>query len=72
MPVSTLPSELSVLLATSHLGVAPLTWIPATEIPQPYQKLLVHDVVDHSHGGISHRKHVSAVAGQQAGGVEQG
>ena len=43
MPVSTLPSALSVLLATSHLGVAPLTWIPATEIPQPYQKLLVHD-----------------------------
>lgn len=43
MPVSTLPSELSVLLATSHLGVAPLTWIPATEVSQPYQKLLVHD-----------------------------
>lgn len=43
MPVSTLPSELSVLLATSHLGAAPLSWIPATEIPQPYQKLLGHD-----------------------------
>ena len=36
-------NELSPLLATSHLGAVPLSWIPATEIPQPYQKLLVHD-----------------------------
>lgn len=36
-------SELPPLLATSHLGTAPLTWIPASEVPQPYQKLLVHD-----------------------------
>ena len=38
-----LPSELSPLLATSHLGEVPLSWIPASEVPQPYQKLLVHD-----------------------------
>jgi hypothetical protein len=38
-----LPSELSTLLAASHLGAVPLSWIPANEIPQPYQKLLVHD-----------------------------
>lgn len=43
MPVSTLPSELSPILATSLLGSAPLSWIPATGVPQPYQKLLVHD-----------------------------
>ena len=36
-------AELSPLLATSHLGSVPLTWIPATEVPQPYQTLLVHD-----------------------------
>jgi hypothetical protein len=36
-------NELSPILATSLLGSAPLTWIPATEVPQPYQKLLVHD-----------------------------
>ncbi len=39
MPV---PS-LAPLLATSHLGAVPLSWIPATEVPQPYQQLLVHD-----------------------------
>jgi len=38
-----LPSELSTLLAASHLGAVPLSWIPANEVPQPYQKLLVHD-----------------------------
>lgn len=38
-----LPSEFSSLLATSHLGAAPLSWITPQEIPQPYQKLLVHD-----------------------------
>lgn len=36
-------AELSPLLATSHLGSVPLAWIPATEVPQPYQTLLVHD-----------------------------
>jgi chorismate-pyruvate lyase len=40
MQVST---ELCPLLATSHLGSVPLSWIPATEVPQPYRKLLVHD-----------------------------
>jgi hypothetical protein len=29
--------------AASHLGVVPLSWIPANEVPQPYHKLLVHD-----------------------------
>ncbi len=38
-----LPSELSTLLTTSHLGAVPLSWIPANEVPQPYQKLLLHD-----------------------------
>jgi chorismate-pyruvate lyase len=38
-----LPSEFSTLLATSHLGAVPLSWIPAKELPQPYHKLLVHD-----------------------------
>ena len=38
-----LPSEFSSLLATSHLGATPLSWITPQEIPQPYQKLLVHD-----------------------------
>lgn len=38
-----LPSELSPILATSLLGTAQLSWIPATEVPRPYQKLLVHD-----------------------------
>lgn len=36
-------NELSPLLAVSLLGSTPLTWLPASEIPQPYQKLLVHD-----------------------------
>ena len=40
MQVST---ELPRLLATSQLGSVPLSWIPATEVPQPYRKLLVHD-----------------------------
>lgn len=39
MPVA----SLAPLLATSHLGAVPLSWIPATEIPAPYQQLLVHD-----------------------------
>jgi len=43
MPIPTLPTELSPLLATSLLGATPLTWIPATEVPQPAQRLLVHD-----------------------------
>ena len=38
-----LPSELSPLLSTSQLGTVPLSWIPSSEVPQPYQKLLVHD-----------------------------
>jgi hypothetical protein len=36
-------NELTPILATSHLGAVPLSWIPANEVPQPYQKLLVHD-----------------------------
>lgn len=36
-------NELSPILAASLLGSTTLSWIPATEIPQPYQKLLVHD-----------------------------
>ena len=43
MPVPTLHPEFSSLLAASHLGAVPLSWIPASEVPQPYQKLLVHD-----------------------------
>jgi len=38
-----LSNELTPILATSHLGAAPLSWIAANEVPQPYQKLLVHD-----------------------------
>jgi len=38
----TVPS-LAPLLATSHLGTVPLSWMPANEVPQPYQNLLVHD-----------------------------
>jgi hypothetical protein len=36
-------NELSPILAASLLGSTTLSWIPAAEIPQPYQKLLVHD-----------------------------
>jgi hypothetical protein len=43
MQAPKLHPEFTPLLATSQLGTAPLTWIPATEVPQPYQKLLVHD-----------------------------
>jgi hypothetical protein len=39
----TLPAELSPILAVSHLGAAPLSWLPAAEVPQPYHQLLVHD-----------------------------
>ncbi len=39
----TLPTELAPILATSLLGAAPLAWIPATEVPNPYRQLLVHD-----------------------------
>lgn len=39
MPVA----SLAPLLATSHLGAVSLSWIPATEVPAPYQQLLVHD-----------------------------
>lgn len=38
-----LPAELSPLLAASLLGATPLGWLPAREIPAPYQQLLVHD-----------------------------
>lgn len=40
---STLPEELSPLLAASLLGATPLAWLPATEVSAPYQQLLVHD-----------------------------
>jgi hypothetical protein len=36
-------NELTPLLASSLLGPTPLAWIPSTEVPQPYRKLLVHD-----------------------------
>ncbi len=39
----TLPAELSPLLAASLLGATPLAWLPAAEVPSPYQQLLVHD-----------------------------
>jgi chorismate-pyruvate lyase len=39
----TLPTELSPILADSLLGAVPLAWIPAAEVPAPYQQLLVHD-----------------------------
>lgn len=38
-----LPNEFSSLLDASCLGGVPMSWIPPQEIPQPYQKLLVHD-----------------------------
>jgi chorismate-pyruvate lyase len=41
--VPTLPAELSPLLAASLLGAMPLVWLPAPEVPEPYQQLLVHD-----------------------------
>jgi hypothetical protein len=43
MQAPKLHPEFTPLLATSHLGTVPLSWIPSTEVPQPYQKLLVHD-----------------------------
>ena len=36
-------NELSTILAASLLGSTTLSWIPATEVAPPYQKLLVHD-----------------------------
>jgi hypothetical protein len=36
-------NELAPILATSVLGSTPLAWITPQDIPQPYQKLLVHD-----------------------------
>jgi chorismate-pyruvate lyase len=39
----TLPAELSPILAESLLGGTPLAWLPAREVPAPYQQLLVHD-----------------------------
>ena len=39
----TLPAELSPILADSLLGAVPLAWLPAPEVPAPYQQLLVHD-----------------------------
>lgn len=39
----TLPAELSPILAASQLGATPLAWLPAAEVPAPYQQLLVHD-----------------------------
>jgi chorismate-pyruvate lyase len=39
----TLPAVLSPILADSLLGAVPLAWLPATEVPAPYQQLLVHD-----------------------------
>ena len=39
----TLPTELSPILAASLLGATPLAWLPAPEVPAPYQQLLVHD-----------------------------
>ncbi len=38
-----LPPELSPILATSLLGAVPMVWLPAPDVPEPYQQLLVHD-----------------------------
>jgi chorismate-pyruvate lyase len=38
-----LPAEFSPILAASLLGATQLAWLPAREIPAPYQQLLVHD-----------------------------
>ncbi len=43
VPQPTLPAELSPILAVSHLGATPLSWLPAEEVPQPCHQLLVHD-----------------------------
>lgn len=40
---SILPPEFHPLLAGSQLGEAPLTWLPPSEVPEPYRQLLVHD-----------------------------
>ncbi len=40
---SILPPEFHPLLDGSQLGEAPLTWLPPTEVPEPYRQLLVHD-----------------------------
>lgn len=37
------PAELSPILAVSHLGETPLSWLPAQAVPAPYHRLLVHD-----------------------------
>ena len=37
------PEELSPILAESLLGGSLLAWLPAPEVPAPYQQLLVHD-----------------------------
>jgi chorismate-pyruvate lyase len=39
----TLPAELSPILADSLLGAVPPAWLPAPDVPAPYQQLLVHD-----------------------------
>lgn len=39
----TLPAELSPILSASLLGATPLAWLPAPEVPAPYQQLLVHN-----------------------------
>jgi chorismate-pyruvate lyase len=38
-----LPAKLSPIPASSLLGETPLAWLPARDIPAPYQQLLVHD-----------------------------
>jgi len=43
MHAPTLPTDFSPLLAASQLGAVPLSWLPANEVPPPYQSLLVHD-----------------------------
>ena len=40
---SSLPPEFHPLLDGSQLGEAPLTWLPPSEVPEPYRQLLVHD-----------------------------
>lgn len=39
----TLPAELAPILPGSRLGDAPLGWLPAAEVPEPFHRLLVHD-----------------------------
>lgn len=38
-----LPAELAPVFTRSYLGTTPLSWLSAADVPQPFQRLLVHD-----------------------------